>query len=248
MRKAIKKGTILVVATMFLTGCGQKMATLTKSEEAIVVQYSAGTLAKHNSFQQEGVTAIYPEEEQPEQEEAVESKEAEKEESKEQSQDSKEPSQESQDKEKKDEPEVSETAGQTTLTDALAMSGIEFSYKDYSTNNTYRQGEYFSLDASAGKTFLIMNFNVTNTGTQAVDCDLLTKQPIFTLKVNQEAGVKNEVTILANDLSTYVGKLEAGQTQDTILLFEVPEKTAQNISSLQISVQINEKTHEIKLK
>ena len=141
-----------------------------------------------------------------------------------------------------------EEAGQLTLSEALAVSGVEVSYKDYSVSSSYKQGEYFSLDAAAGNTFLIMNMNITNTGSQAVDCDLLTKQPIFTLKLNQGAGVKNEVTILSNDLSTYVGKLEPGQTDTAVLLFEVPEKTAESISSIQLSVQMNQKTNQIKLK
>ena len=49
MRRAIKKGTVLIAAAVLLTGCGEEMAPLTESEEAIVIQYSAGTLAKHNS-------------------------------------------------------------------------------------------------------------------------------------------------------------------------------------------------------
>ena len=58
MRRAIKKGTVLIAAAVLLTGCGEEMAPLTESEEAIVIQYSAGTLAKHNSYQQEGMTVI----------------------------------------------------------------------------------------------------------------------------------------------------------------------------------------------
>lgn len=246
MRRAIKKGTVLIAAAVLLTGCGEEMAPLTESEEAIVIQYSAGTLAKHNSYQQEGMTALYPEEEEEEQE-PEEKKEEKKTESEE-----KEKKEEADSKDKKEEDKSKDTAqpeetGQLTLSEALAVSGVEFSYKDYSVSNSYKQGEYFSLDAAAGNTFLIMNVNITNNGSQAVDCDLLTRQPIFTLKLNQGTGIKNEVTILANDLSTYVGKLEPGQTDAAVLLFEVPEKTAESVSSLQLSVQMNQKTSQIKL-
>ena len=238
MRRAIKKGTVLIASAVLLTGCGEEMAPLTESEEAIVIQYSAGTLAKHNSYQQEGMTALYPQEEEEQEEEQEPEEKKKKEET-----DSKDKKEE--DKEK--DTTQTEEAGQLTLSEALAVSGVEFSYKDYSVSSSYKQGEYFSLDAAAGNTFLIMNVNITNTGSQAVDCDLLTKQPIFTLKLNQGAGVKNEVTILSNDLSTYVGKLEPGQTDAAVLLFEVPEKTAESISSVQLSVQMNQKTSQIKL-
>ncbi len=49
MKKFIKMGTALVAAAFLLTGCGDEMAVLTESEEAVIVNYSAGTLAKHNS-------------------------------------------------------------------------------------------------------------------------------------------------------------------------------------------------------
>ena len=42
-------------------------------EEAIVVNYSAGTLAKHNSHQQEGMTSVYPKDREEEKEAAGES-------------------------------------------------------------------------------------------------------------------------------------------------------------------------------
>ncbi len=250
MRRAIKKGTVLIAAAVLLTGCGEEMAPLTESEEAIVIQYSAGTLAKHNSYQQEGMTALYPEEEeeQEEEQEPEEKKEEKKTESEEKNKKEETDSKDKKEDNKEKDTAQTEEAGQLTLSEALAVSGVEVSYKDYSVSSSYKQGEYFSLDAAAGNTFLIMNMNITNTGSQAVDCDLLTKQPIFTLKLNQGAGVKNEVTILSNDLSTYVGKLEPGQTDTAVLLFEVPEKTAESISSVQLSVQMNQKTNQIKLK
>lgn len=238
MKRFIKRGTVLVTMAVLLTGCGEEMVTLTESEEAIVVNYSAGTLAKHNIYQQEGMAGVYPEEK--EEEDTAPEQEAEKEEEQ-KNEDV------GNDKTEQSEPET-KTSGQVTLTEALAVPGIEFSYKDYSVSDNYKQGEYFSLDASAGNTYVILNINITNTGKETAECDLLTKQPIFTLKLNEEAGVKNEITVLANDLSTFTGSIEPGQTAEAILMFEVPEKSTENITSLQVSLQMNEKTNEIKLK
>ena len=135
-----------------------------------------------------------------------------------------------------------------TLTEALAIPGLEFSYKDYSVSNTYKQGDYFSLDAKEGNTYVILNVNIANTGSETVNCDLLLKQPIFTLKINEEPGVKNEVSMLENDVSTYIGAIEGGQTVAGILIFEVPAASAENISSLQLTLQMNETTTEINMK
>ena len=244
MRKIIKKGTVLAAAAVLLTGCGEPMASLTEREEDIVVQYSAGTLAKHNSYQQEGMTAVYPEEEEPEEDEPKQEDTEEKKEPK--TQDSEE--QKNPEKEQKKEENNSKTDGQLTMTKAMGISGVEFSYKDYSIVSGYSQGDYFSLDASPGNVFFVLNVNITNTGNKTVQCDLLTKQPIFTLKLNGEAGVQNVVTVLSNDLSTYVGTLEPGQTEAAILLFEVKEATAEKVTSMQVSLQMNDKTSEIKIK
>lgn len=239
MKKFIKRGTVLVTAAVLLTGCGEEMTALTESEEAVVVNYSAGTLAKHNIYQQEGMAAVYPKEEE---EEDTASKPEETEETQEQKQEN------SGGNTEETSGTEEESAGQMTLTEALAVEEITFSYKDYSVSDSYKQGEYFSLDASSGNTYMILNINITNTGTEAAECDLLGRQPIFTLKLNGEAGVKNEITLLENDLSTYTGKIEPGQTVAAILLFEVPKKSVENISSLQMSLQMNEKTSDISLK
>ena len=42
--------------------------------------------------------------------------------------------------------------------------------------------------------------------------------------------------------------MDPGQTEAMILMFEVPEKTAENISSLQLSVKLAGKDNEIILK
>lgn len=248
MRKIIKKGIALAAAAVLLTGCGEAVTPLTESEEAIVIQYSAGTLAKHNSFQQEGLTAVYPEEEDPEQEEEVKETTEEKPEEEKQKEEKQKPEDDKQKEETQQSEDTSQQAGQSTFTEALAVSGVEFSYKDYSIVNSYSQGDYFSLDASAGKVFMLLNINITNTKDSAVECNLLEKQPKFTLKLNEDKGVSNEMTILTNDVATYAGTLEAGQTEAGILLFEVPEAAVENITSMQLTLEMNGKTTEIQMK
>lgn len=239
MKKFIKQGSVLIAAAMLLAGCGEEMVPLTESEAMIIVNYSAGTLAKHNGHQQEGMAAVYPKEEE---EEEIPAEEEEK---------------KTEEQEEKGEEQSSGGSGTSseepapnavTMTEAIAIPGLEFSYKDYSVSDTYKQGDYFSLDAKEGNTYVILNVNIANTGSEAVTCDLLGKQPIFTLKINEEPGVKNEVSMLENDLSTYIGQIEAGQTAAGILIFEVPAATAENISTLQLTLQMNETTTEINMK
>ena len=243
MKRFIKKGMPLVLAALLLTGCGDELAVLTESEEFIVVNYSAGTLAKHNSYQQEGLTMVYPREE-----EDVFSEDEEEQKPEETKEPEAETEGESGGEAQDGQTEEEETSTAVSFTEALAVPGEGFSFKDYSVSSSYQQGEYFSLDAAEGNTFVILNVNMTNTGTEAAACDLLSQQPIFTLSINEEAGVKNEITMLENDLSTYTGTLEAGQTVAGILLFEVPAASAESISAFGLSVQMNDTTNEINMK
>lgn len=240
MKKFIKQGSVLVAAAMLLTGCGEEMVPLTESEAMIIVNYSAGTLAKHNSHQQEGMAAVYPKEEEEEEIPADEEKKPEEQEENGGGQSGSGESGTSGSEES--------APGAVTMTEAIAIPGLEFSYKDYSVSSTYKQGDYFSLDAKEGNTYVILNVNITNTGSEAVTCDLLGKQPIFTLKINEEPGIKNEVSMLENDVSTYIGAIEPGQTVAGILIFEAPAAAAENISSLQLTLQMNETTTEIIMK
>lgn len=242
MRNVIKMGAVLVAAAMLFTGCGDPMVPLTEDEESIVVNYSAGILAKHNSFQQEGITAVYPEEEE-ESEEPEETEESEEKEKTDETEKSKEDA-----KGQSEQEPAEQGSKQITLTEALSVPKVQFSYHDYSTADSYKQGDYFSMDASEGNTFLILNVNMTNTGKKAAECDFVQKQPSFVLSLNGEAGVRNQVTMLTNDLSTYKGTLEPGQTEAVILLFEVPQETAQNISTMKLNLEINGATNEILLK
>ena len=193
--------------------------------------------AAHNSHQQEGMSAVYPKEEEEEEEPPVEEE------------DKKEPEAEGQEPESGSQsPEGTESPNAVSMTEALAVPGVEFSYQEYSIYDSYKQGDYYSSNAAEGNVFLILNVNISNTGTEAAACDLLVKQPIFTLKINGEAGVKNEVTMLENDIATYTGNLEPGQTVAGILLFEVPAETAENVSTLQLSMQMGGVTSEIIMK
>lgn len=246
MKKFLKTGAALAAAGVLLTGCGDGLLAMNEAEEAIVVSYSAGALAKRNVYQPEGLTAVYEAEEDGE-EGSADTPEEPEESPEEPADGMAEGSADGMAEEPVDatgtesgavqEGAGAEAAETSDLAGALGLSGIQMSYTDYSVNGSYKQGDYFSLDAKPGNTFVILNFNVTNNTAEDIQCDILSKQPVFTLEIDGGTGIHNEVTVLANDLSTYHEPIGAGKTEAAILLFEVPEDVAGNISSLQLSVQ-----------
>ncbi|MEG1947119.1 MAG: hypothetical protein RR139_08485 [Lachnospiraceae bacterium] len=238
MKRVMKQGIVILLAAMFLTGCGQKVTKLTTEEEALLVNYSAGTLAKYNKYQEDGLTTVtFSDEEKKEEAEADMPQE---EAPKEPEQIQTDTAQGSADTEQQPQEGV-------RLTDVFAIPSIEISYVDYALNNNYEQSGYFSMEAPKGKTCMVFHFKLTNTSAQAVSCDILNRKPIFTLKLNSQSAIKNEVTILPNDLSTFCDTIQPGATVDTVLIYEVSEAEAANIVSVQTNVQLDGTNHEIVL-
>ena len=56
--------------------------------------------------------------------------------------------------------------------------------------------------------------------------------------INGDMTVPAQTTILPNDLSTYVQDIKAGATNETVLIFEIPQDI-QEISSIQLKITMN---------
>lgn len=230
MKGFMKKGAVIIVAGMLLTGCGEELTTLTESEEAVIVNYSAGTLAKFNKRQQDGMTAVALKEETETDETTV---------SEENEQTDEQEKQESQDKQDADTVDAQEGEPEVSLNQALGLTGVEIKYTGYEISSSYEESDYFSMAATEGKTYFVMKFNLTNTGSEEVKCDILNQKPIFTLSLNGTSARKNEVTLLQNDLSTYSASLAPGAVTEAVLIFEVPVGETTEITSVQADVQVN---------
>ncbi len=260
MKKFIKTGIALTAAAMLLSGCGEGLMVMNEKEEAIVVSYSAGALAKRNRYQPEGLTAVYQgEEDEAEEEEPKEAAEKEEpaeieapEEKAQEPGSAEAPGGEAQEPGSAEAPggeaqEPGEAAASASLTDALGLEGIQVSYQDYFISDTYQQGDYYILNAKEGNTFVILNFNIANSGAGETLCDILSLQPIFTLDVEGEAGIRNEVTMLDNDMATYKKPVGPGQTDTAVLLFEVPKDAAEAMSGIRLSLLVDGEANDIAL-
>lgn len=231
MKGFMKKGAVIIAAGMLLTGCGEELTTLTESEEAIIVNYSAGTLAKFNKRQRDGLTVVAHKEEEADEEETVVPKEEEikdEQESQDKPDDTQEPL----------EPEE-EVKQEVSLTQALGIPGVEVKYTGYELKSDYEESDYFSMAATEGNTYFVMKYTLTNTGSEEAVCDILNMKPVFTLSLNGTSARKNEVTLLPDDLSTYSANLAPGATAEAVLIFEVPIEETTEINSVQAGVQIN---------
>ena len=258
---------LLIVCTVsiMLIGCSKKetevvvsieteeenMFGLTEGEQKMYAEYAAGVLMKYNAGSNmrvlEGQKLINQEMKEQaarEQEERRQQLAAEYEANK---------------KNNSDKNENSTTGGSSTgnsvsyISDMSVATGTNtFSiiYDGYEITDTYpNSGDdlFMAMDARDGKVFLVTKFAVTNISGQTENFNMFSKQGKFRLNINGEH-YKSQYTLLLDDLSMYKGDVEAGETINTVLIFEVPEDAVSNVGDMTLSITIDGATSSMQLR
>lgn len=221
----------IVALSMLLGGCATPMHELTEEEEALIVQYAAYAVAKHNIQQKDGMSGVYiGEEDMTDTEDETQTE-----------------------TETENDSEAGSTEDDKEQTDAISIAelighanDLTVTYAGSETAENYVEGGAYSVEAKTGKVFYVMKFQLTNHTVQPVEVDNASMHPIFKL-VSGDISVKSEVTFLTTDFSTYKGTIAAGQTVETILLFEVSKDAAAKISEPTLSITIDNITKNVKL-
>lgn len=228
----------IVALSLVLGGCGPALHELTAEEEELIVQYAAYVVAKHNIQQKDGMSGVYIGEEDASEEGTSETEtetESESETETEGPGDDETPD------------DGDDTTEVVTLAELIGHGDdLTITYAGSYTADNYVEGGAYSVDAAEGKTFYVMKFQLTNSTAQPVEVDNASINPIFKL-VSGTLSVKSEVTFLTTDFSTYTGTIGAGETVETILLFEVSESSAATISDPTLSITIDNVTKNVKL-
>ena len=262
--KLISFLVICMLSTM-LVGCNKEEETvveveteeenmfgLTESEQKMYAEYAAGVLMKYNAGSNmrvlEGQTLINQEAKEKAAKEQAEKRaqlaaeyEANKNSSKSESQSSGSGSSGS-----------SEGTSVSYITDMSAATGtnaFSITYEGYEITDSYpNSGDdiLMAMDATQGKLLLVTKYSVTNISGQTENFDMFSKQAKFRLNLNGER-YKSQYTLLLDDLSMYKGDIDAGATINTVLIFEIPEDTAANISDMVLSITVDDAVSSMQL-
>lgn len=117
-------------------------------------------------------------------------------------------------------------------------SGINVTYVGHALYDSYPEGEEaFIISAAEGKKLLVLSFSVSNTSDQDQFVDLLHIKPEFRITVNGNYTRRALMTLLENDLSTYVGTVTADQSTTVVLVIEMDGETAGNITSITLNLK-----------
>lgn len=163
MKKRMQFLAILLASTVVLGGCGTSLYELTDDEEDLIVSAAAQAVAKHNVFQMDGITDVETETQM--QENTTE-------------QDTQQVQEETNTNTNTGGTKTDTQTKEIALSDLLGKN-LKVSYKEYSTASSYQEGDYFSVNAASGKTLIIMNINVKNTGKKNTKIDMLSKDVTF---------------------------------------------------------------------
>lgn len=222
---------VLFATVMSFTGCGTALYELTESEEAIIANYSAYVISKYNTFQRDGMNSVVP--------------------------DIKENDTETLDNVDTD----GETASGTEMTDsaeqgeqALSLvqalelpEGIDVAYNGFTLAPSYKEENYYALEAESGYTYLIMNFTLTNSGEEACDLDLFSMSPKFSVQIDAGDKISAESNFLTYSLANYEGTIQAGDSVNVVLLFQVADTTDESSVNPELYIDKQDNTYSVNL-
>lgn len=229
MKKRMQFLAILLASTVVLGGCVTSLYELTDDEEDLIVSAAAQAVAKHNVFQMDGITDVETETQM--QENTTE-------------QDTQQVQEETNTNTNTGGTKTDTQTKEIALSDLLGKN-LKVSYKGYSTASSYQEGDYFSVNAASGKTLIIMNINVKNTGKKNTKIDMLSKDVTFYGCFNGTDRMVEKKILSKKNLSTYQGKIKPGKSIKTVLVFEVSKKQADEISTQDLQVEMDGQMYQV---
>lgn len=241
----MKKVILVLSAAMLLSGCGAKMPDLTEEQSKQVAEYAAGLLMKYDTKHASRILSDEELQKELERLEALAQRKAELEAMDQALEEEKQKEKERKEQKLSETPVIeqggAEVAGQY-IDDFYGIDGIAIRYQGYEVTDAYPEaGEelYFQMQASNGKKLMVVKFAAKNESMEEKTLDMISIMPRFKIGINDETARYALSTLLLNDLSNYQGTLAAGEEITLVLMAEVSEELAGNISSISLMMQNN---------
>jgi len=245
-KKVICVSTLILAAS--LTACGNKIPDMTSQQQELVVEYATDVLLKYSKNYDGKLVELSTVREAEAKEAAMqqavrdfareeEKAEKEKEETKNTASDV----------------EIIDNTGEASVQNALSiedflrLDSVKFTYAGYETGSLYpEQGEdlFFVMNATEGNKLLVLKFQTENLSDAEMALDITRTETRFKIVVNGTE--KNALTtMLLNDLAYYQGTLPPKESQELVLICEVPER--EEIESLSLVMRNADGSTEISL-
>ncbi|MCR4589860.1 MAG: hypothetical protein K5668_03490 [Lachnospiraceae bacterium] len=248
---------------LLLSGCGGGFVDLTEDESKQIVNYSTNVLSDHNSAVKGSLKTLTKTDlkdivikDDPG---IIDEIEAAKEEATKAFEEAVTPEETSKDGRSGSEGESSDDENapleiqNADIASLIGLSGFRVDYSGHAVQDSYpapgdpEADMIFSIEpATANDKLLVFYFNVTNTGMEEADCNILDLRPRFRFK----SGGKTHsflTTLLLDDLSTLEVMLQPGESKRAVLVAEISEEKANELSDLTLIIMGEDENTEILL-
>ncbi len=138
----------------------------------------------------------------------------------------------------------------SNLSEALGVEGVTFTYKGFKVCDSYPEVEgvpAFVIKAVKGKKLVVLEFDMLNTTGSELKVDVSSKELYIKGIFNNSIRTNALVTLLPEALNTYIGKVPAGGTVNTVIVFEMSDGYVNNLSEITIDVKSKGGTKSIKI-
>lgn len=235
-----KQGIALVcVAVLLMTGCGAVLPEMTDEQADAIGEYAAITLLKYDANSRSRLVDLSQIKEEavlPEELETLPQEE----------------------KQPEEIPDVSDTPAADHQEDMWADSmesflelpeGISVTYLGYETCQSYQEENslYFALEAAEGRELLVLRFSLQNHSEADCMVDLVDRKDQYRVTVNGSYTRIALTTMLANDLSTYMGTVPAGGAEDVVLLLEIAPEEVGTVENITLNLKDDSNAYTIQL-
>lgn len=230
----IKMAAVAFTAIITLTGCGTQLYDMTDAEQSLIANYSAYVVAKHNIYQQDGMTNATEDTEETEKVDEVSPGNS-------HSQDNK-TSEAGNDKSSNSQKEpAASQEKKVSLAEATGYGSLDITYNGATESDVYNEGSYYSMTAGSGNTFAVMKFTLKNPTGEDINVDMFGNARTYKAAFPDGKEYTAEGTFLTYSLNTFQGTVKAGGSVDVVLLFKIPQGTACDNITMSV-IKDNEKS------
>ena len=129
------------------------------------------------------------------------------------------------------------------------MDGIYLSYQGYSISSTYPESsKSYVINADKGKRLLVLRFDLYNGTDSARKVNLIDKNIVIQVILNDKNLGYTAVTFLPNDLTSYVGTIDSRAHESLVVLTEIDASASTSIQTLGMKVSISGIERDVTLK
>ena len=124
---------------------------------------------------------------------------------------------------------------------------LDVKYEGFSLMDVYKEGSYFSLSAESGRTFVVMQFTITNSTGEDIQIDNYAAGYAFYCNFEGTSHVPEKQSFIADSLASFEGTIPADKSAPAVLIFEIAKEQAEMISEPTLTMEHNGTSYLIKL-